>query len=55
VRLAVTVLGLDLFTLDLTTNEPAVDYDDAGDCTTYPITPGFVLAERDGGTPENVD
>ena len=42
-RLAVTFLGLGLFAVELTTDEPAVDEcDEPGDCTTYPV--GFVHA-----------
>ena len=54
-RLAVSLLGLDLFTLELTTDTAADVCDDPGDCTTYPVSTGFCLPERDGGTPELVD
>jgi len=52
-RLAVSVLGLDLFTLELATDTATCD--DPGDCNTYPVAAGFCLPERDGGTPELVD
>lgn len=43
-RLSVTLLGLDLFTLDFTTGE-ADNGTDPGDCTTYPV--GFTLQAGD--------
>ena len=52
-RLAVSVLGLDLFSLEFTTDTPPDD--GPGDCTTYPVATGFCLPEREGGTPELVD
>ena len=44
-RLAVTFLGLDLFSVELSTDatSPAADeYESPGDCTTYPV--GFAHA-----------
>lgn len=55
-RLALTVLGLDLFTVELTTDADAdQEYDSPGDCTTYPISTGLTIPEREGGPPELVD
>ena len=51
-RLALTLLGLDLFSLEITTDPQDQS---PGDCTTYPVSVGFTLPEREGGTPENVD
>lgn len=40
-RLAITFMGLDLLTLDLSTE---TCYDEPGDCTTYPI--GFTASHE---------
>jgi hypothetical protein len=45
VRLAITVLGLDLFAIDITTDAPSPAPDGPGDCTTMPL--GFTASPGD--------
>lgn len=42
-RLAVTLFGRDLFAIELTT-EAAVEYEEPGECTTYPV--GFTATHE---------
>lgn len=50
-RIALTFLGLDLLTLEVTTD---AEGDDPGDSMTSPVEVGFRLVEREGGSPELV-
>lgn len=43
-RLSITLLGLDLFTVELETTAAEVYDESPGDCTTYPI--GFTAAHE---------
>lgn len=44
-RLAITFLGLDLLSIDVTTDTDTDNGTDPGDCTTYPI--GFTPSPGD--------
>ena len=46
-RLAITFLGLDLFSIDVTTDAPSPapdEYEDPGESTTYPV--GFTATHE---------
>lgn len=50
-RLALTFLGLDLFTLEVTTDSD--NGSDPGDCTSTAVAVGFTVPEREWDEPED--